>query len=237
MGSPPLLLAIDTSTAVASVALYAGQVLAETTWRAEQHHTRQLLPVIQRLLDLAQRPVAALEGVVVALGPGGFSGLRVGVTTAKVLAAVLDCPIVGCGTLEVIAYAHRETALPIRPILPGGRGEVATALYQREGERVALLEPPRLVELGALIAETTQPTLFCGEIAPEQAQMLQAALGERAVIVGPAQRVRRAAFLAELGWQRLQQGIMDDVITLQPLYLRRPAITLPRRPLTLTGER
>src|SRR5687767_10648138 len=89
----PLLLALDTSTAHAGVALYNGDVLAELTWPAGRHGSQTVLPQVEHLLRLSSRDIRDLTVVAVALGPGSFSALRVGLSTAKGLALALACPL------------------------------------------------------------------------------------------------------------------------------------------------
>ena len=126
-------LAIDTSTDTASLALVQGsQVLAELTWHCGQNHTVELLPQLTHLLNQTKINLHSINCIIVARGPGSFNGLRVGISTAKGLAFSLGIPIVGISTLEVDAYQHAETGLPICPILNAGRGEIATAIYQRK---------------------------------------------------------------------------------------------------------
>lgn len=221
-----MLLAIDTSTDTASLALVEEKrVLVELTWRSAQNHTRQLLPNLEHLLRQQQRAVTALTSIVVARGPGSFNGLRVGIGVAKGLAFSLGVPLVGIGSLEVEAYQHAETGLPLCPIFNAGRGEIATATYRRDGEQWRQLAPEHLTTIERLCQEVPEPTLFCGEYVPSVAGGLRERLGDRAIIPSAVTGLRRAAFLAELGLKRLERGESDDVATLQPLYLRRPSIT------------
>lgn len=216
-----MLLAIDTSTRLASVALYAaGVVRGEHTWWADQNHTAELWPQIMGLLQQEGIAPRQLTGIVVAIGPGSFNGLRVGLSAAKGLAWSLGLPLVGVCTLEAIAYQHSLLRMPIRPVLPAGRGEVNTALYRHLFRRWRQLEAPRLATLDQLCAETERRTLFCGELEAAQVETLRQSLGRRVVIAPPAAAPRRAAFLAELGAQRLAAAAADDPVTLQPIYLR-----------------
>jgi len=224
-------LAIDTSTDIASIALSrAGEVQAELTWPSGQNHTAELIPNLLRLLHQARIELSTLEAIVVARGPGSFNGLRVGVGTAKGLAFALGLPLVGIGTLEVEAFPYAETGMPICPVLEMGRGEIATALYQRQKGKWQKLIAEHITTVADLCPKIAQKTLFCGRFSPHTAQQIERALGEQAII--KREGLRRAGFLAQLGWQRLELGDHDHPITLQPLYLRRPAITIPR-----TGKR
>jgi len=229
-------LAIDTSTDIASIALSRdGEVQAELTWIAGQNHTAELIPNLLHLLRQAKIELGAgvgttgrakIDAIIVAKGPGSFNGLRVGLGTAKGLAFALSIPLVGIGTLEVEAFPYAETGLPICPVQEAGRGEMATALYQLQNGQWRRLMAEHITTVAELCPKITQRTLFCGRFTPDTAQQIERALGERAIINRRA--LRRAGFLAQLGWRRLQLGDYDQAATLQPLYLRRPAITTPR---------
>ena len=222
-------LAIDTSTDTASVALVQdSKVLAELTWCSVQNHSVELLPHLAHLLNQAKLNLQSTSGIIVAKGPGSFNGLRVGISTAKGLAFSLGIPIVGISTLEVEAYQHAETGLPICPIFNAGRGEIATAMYQMQDNDWRQLATEHITTVDALCSQITTKTIFCGEFVSIIASQLTKQLKERAVIPTSASRLRRASFLAELGLQRLKAGDCDNPATLQPIYLRRPPITEPK---------
>jgi len=217
-------LAIDTSTDNASIALVHGdEVPAELTWRCEQNHTVELLPHLARLLDEAKVGVQSISCVIVAKGPGSFNGLRAGISTAKGLAFSLGIPIIGISSLEVIAYQHAETSLPICPIFNAGRGEIATAMYQKKDNKWCQLVSEHITTVDALCSEITTKTIFCGEFVSLIASQLKKQLKQKAIVA--ATELPRARLLAKLGRQRFEAGDYDNPATLQPLYLRRPAIT------------
>jgi len=219
-------LAIDTSTDTASVALVQdSEVLAELTWRSGQNHSVELLPNLAHLLSQAKLNLQSASGIIVARGPGSFNGLRVGVSTAKGLAFSLGIPIVGVSTLEVEAYPHAEMGLPICPIFNAGRGEIATAMYQRRDSEWGRLVAEHITTVESLCSQITTKTIFCGEFIPIIDSQLRERLKDRVVIPAAASRLRRAGFLVELGLQRLKVGDYDNPATLQPIYLRRPPIT------------
>ena len=221
-----MLLAIDTSTDTASLALVQdGEVLAELTWRCGQNHTVELLPRLAHLLSQANLNLKSTSGIIIARGPGSFNGLRVGVSTAKGLAFSLGIPIVGIGTLEVEAYQYAETGLPICPIFNAGRGEIATAIYQKKGNKWRQLVAEHITTVDTLCSLITTKTVFCGEFIPTIATQLRKRLKQKAVILSSAALFRRASFLAELGLRRLKAGDYDNPASLQPIYLRRPPIT------------
>ena len=221
-----MLLAIDTSTDTASLALVQdNQVLAELTWCCGQNHSVELLPQLVHLLNQAKLDLQSVSGIIVARGPGSFNGLRVGVSTAKGLAFSLGIPVIGISTLEAAAYQHAETGLPICPIFNAGRGEMATAMYQKKDNRWLTLATEYITTIDALCSQITARTVFCGEFVAIIAEQLRKKLGQKAIIPSPATRLRRAGFLAELGQKQLEAGNYDNPATLQPIYLRRPPIT------------
>lgn len=216
-------LAIDTATQTASIALYDGErVHSEETWRSERNHTVELMPSLVRLLDRQGVSPRELTGVVVALGPGFFTGLRIGLSVAKGLALALKVPLVGVPTLDALAYAQTGQSLPLYAVVQAGRGRVCTARYRWKGGRWRRATDYRITTLTELCRQVEEPTLFCGEIEAEGVRCLRENLGRRAVVASPASCLRRAGYLAELGWQRLKRGQADDPATLSPIYLHHP---------------
>ena len=230
-----MLLAIDTSTRYAGVCLRDEQwVVASVSWRSAHNHTRELMPAIQQLLRQRGSEVGALRAIAVALGPGGFSALRVGMSVAKGLAFSLDVPLVGVETLEMEAYPYATTGVPTSPLLDVGRGEVAAAVFGqvdgvwRKVVEAAIRTPEDLVE--TIKGHGYERVLFCGEGVQGREAFLKEALRDEALVVTPHVAAVRLWALAQLGWQRYTSGQFDDVAALQPFYLRRPSIGTPRAP-------
>src|SRR4030042_1710764 len=197
-------LAIDTSTEIASIALFSeGKVQAELTWHSQMNQTAELLPNVVHLLTQAKIRREDINGIIIAKGPGSFNGLRVGMSTAKGLALALDIPLVGISTLEAEAFQHAQTGRPICPVLNAGRGEIYTALYQMRRGRWHKLAEEHLTTAEKLCSQISKRTIFCGDISPHVAHQLAEGPGRKAVILEGAPNLRRAGFLAELGWDRL----------------------------------
>ena len=223
-----MIVAIDSSTDTASLALARGsKVLAQVSWRCGQNHSVELLPRLTRLLSEAKASLKDTSLVIVAKGPGSFNGLRVGLATAKGLAFSLSVPIIGISSLEMEAYGHAEAGLPVCPIFNAGRGEIATALYQKTNSGWHTLAPEHISTVDALNDEIGEKTLFCGEYVNTIARQLKAKLKEKAVIA--PDQMRSAVSLIELAQPRINAGDYDDPTTLQPIYLRRPHITQHKR--------
>jgi tRNA threonylcarbamoyladenosine biosynthesis protein TsaB len=217
-----MLVAIDTSTDYASLALHDGFcVQAEYTWRSARRHTVELVPRLAAALEQLGLGTKHLSGVAVARGPGSFTGLRVGMSVAKGLALAQGLPLIGVPTLDILAAAQGRSRRPLCAVLQAGRGRISIAIYRWHGGEWQAREEARLATWRSLAEEITSPTLFCGEIDPVGADAL-AALGELAIVLPPAARLRRAGFLAELAWRRLNAGESDDPTTLTPIYLQYP---------------
>ncbi|MBI4328328.1 MAG: tRNA (adenosine(37)-N6)-threonylcarbamoyltransferase complex dimerization subunit type 1 TsaB [Chloroflexi bacterium] len=219
-------LAIDTSTSTAGVALLAedGAIRSELTWVAGRNHTVELFGAIEQVLGQGKGPLSELRGVVVARGPGSFTGIRVGMSAAKGLAAGLGLPIVGVSTLEAEAIPYAWSGLPIWAVLDAGRGELAAALFQDAGSAWSKLEEEQILSTERLCQKVEQHSVFCGEMPPVAEAYIRERLRDQAVFpAGPA-RLRRAGYIGYLGWMRLSHGQSDDPVTLAPLYLRHPAV-------------
>jgi tRNA threonylcarbamoyladenosine biosynthesis protein TsaB len=223
-------IAIDTSTDIASLAIVRDkEILAELSWHCRQNHSVQLLPNLEHLLKQTGLDMKSAEGIIVARGPGTYNGLRVGVGTAKGLAFSLNIPIVGVSTLEVVAYQHAETGLPVCPVFSAGREEIGTATYRKNRNgHWRQLAAEHLTTVEPLCTGIKVKTLFCGEYMPVIAGKLKELLQEKAVFVSPAGDFRRAGYLAELGIKRIKEGDVDDVASLQPFYFRSPPIGQPK---------
>ena len=215
-----MLLAIDTATRIASIALYQeGTVRSERSWHSQDSHTVELMPSIVGMLEQQGVAPQDLSAVAVASGPGSFTGLRIGMSVAKGLAFALDIPLVGIPTLDVLAYPHANQRLPTCAIIQAGRGRICIAFYRNWYRRWRRLSDYSLTTLADLCATIERRTLFCGEISPQAVDTLHQRLANLAVIASPASSLRRAGYLADLGWQRIERGEADDPVTLAPLYL------------------
>jgi tRNA threonylcarbamoyladenosine biosynthesis protein TsaB len=222
-----MLLALDTATRTASLALYdqdEGRVLGEESWTCSDKHTAELMPRLARMMEQLGMPPSGLNGVVVSLGPGSFTGLRAGLGVAKGLVLAHKLPLVGIPTLEIVARPHAYQQLPIWAVCQAGRGRICAAHYVRRRGRWLQQGPYYLTSWEKLCTEVERPALLCGEIGTHDADMIREQLGPDVLIATPAASLRRAAYLAELGWERLSQGESDDPATLAPIYLQQPQL-------------
>lgn len=220
---------IETSTMQGGVALVSGQgVICEYTLNVKATYSERLLPLIDRALQDARIALDQVAGFAVAVGPGSFTGLRIGVSTAKGLAAAGDQPCVGISTLEAMAWTLPFCAYQICPILDARKGEIYSALFRYEGERMIRLAGDAAAALDRLLSRIQQPTVFLGDGLAVYEDLIQSQLKELALFAPLAGRGGRAAAVAELGRRRLLLGQRDDLTELAPQYLRPSEAELHR---------
>ena len=213
-----MLLAVDTSTAQLGLAVYDGsQVLGECAWRSSQRHTVELAPAIAELLRRCGLTMENIRGLGVALGPGSFTSLRVGLSLVKGIALARGLPVVGIPTLDILAAAQPASRLPLVTLIQAGRGRFAVGWYKNSRKGWQAQGPARVLTFDKLLEELKNPVIVCGELTTEG----YAELKEKANIrlATPAQSVRRPAILAELAWESASAGHTDDAATLAPIYL------------------
>jgi tRNA threonylcarbamoyl adenosine modification protein YeaZ len=227
-----MLLAIDTSTRYAGVALLNGdgELVRLAHWRSKQNHSVELLSTIQSLLQSEQVRMKALAGIAVALGPGSFSALRVGLSVAKGLAWASSLPLVSATTLETEAFLYRHTGKTICAVLDAGRDQVASALFWANDGTISKVREEDINTPRDTLFSLPSPTLVCGEALEKFGATMSEATPEGVTLALPYLPGQRVVSLAYLGWARLNAGVTQDPASLQPLYLRRPTITEPKRP-------
>ena len=256
-----LLLALDTSTRQASIALCDEDTLyGEYTWQIGSNHSVELLDRVQRLLAECDSSMQAIDVIAVATGPGSFNGVRVAVAAAKALAFALQKPLVGVSTLEIIAAQQQQWRGPVCAILEAGRSDLYAACYlfdevDNHGEITyhiqqlsdyLVLPPQHLASYldehldqwaGVPGERQLSPVLFCGELSEAARQVLYEQMPGKSLFVSNLQATRHASFLALLALQRLYDGRIDDPMLLEPLYVRRPSITTSTRKQPLLGQK
>lgn len=205
-------LAIATATPQVSVALVGPEGPAgEVTLRAGRRHGETLAPAIESLTTLIGVDLGRVERVAVDVGPGLFTGLRVGVATAKALASALSLEVVACSSLEVLAHRLRFTGRPVAAVVDARRGEVFWALYEPSGDAMVAATVAEVVDPAVLMEKLAGPALCTGDGARRYLA------GDGRLDVAPGEYDHpSAAALAELASGR--PGVAPELIT--PLYLR-----------------
>ena len=218
-----LMLAFDTATLVSTVALATeNKVLAEFTLQTTKTHSEKLLPAIDMICRFAGVSVPEIEAVAVSSGPGSFTGLRIGLTTAKAFCYANSLPLISVPTLMGLAYNFAGSNQLIAPVLDAQKGNVYTAFYRFEAGQIQEVLPVSILsamEFSRKISEIGQPTIVLGE-ATELA-MAEVETGLGAVVAGNHLLMPRAASVAQAAFQMYRQGLTADAMTLVPIYVRR----------------
>ena len=219
-----LLLAIDTATSAGSVAVSAGDsILALRTFQAPREHSRRLFPEIDRALDDAGGQRGQIGAVAVTIGPGSFTGLRIGLSAAKGLCMALEASLVGLSTLEVVAARIPWCRLPVCVALGARREEVYTAAFDTSRGRPRPLGPERLATRAELVAEWSgRDVLFTGDGLDRPRD-----LPEEASLAPAPARSPCAAAAAWLAGPKLARGEFLDPGRAEPVYLGRPPFAGP----------
>ena len=225
-----MLLAIDTATQILSIALHDGEALrAEWSLAAGRKHSALLAPMIQQLMRQAGVHTSELQALAVAVGPGSYTGLRIGVALAKGMAAVDDLPLVPLTTLEIVLEAHEASRYkwPLIATAPAGRKGVIWAKYAPGGDTWILRRPAEISTWDELLAACQPPVTISGEISSAGLQAISAAQNAGVPIDLPpaADRLRRAGHLAEIAWRRLRESREPrpyPAADVRPIYLKAP---------------
>jgi tRNA threonylcarbamoyladenosine biosynthesis protein TsaB len=234
-----LTIAIDSSQEICALALGRDSaVVAEYHFAHKMNLLKRLLPNIEIMLTDAGLTPADLDAVILALGPGSFTGLRIGGTIAKSLAYVLGKPIVGIGTLDAMARgAGPPEGAVTCPMIFARADEVYWSLFHPElvegrlaaGTQLSNYAVSSMGDVLDSLAARGDRIHFCGTGARKNWETIAARLGNLATIAQPWADYSRGAALIDLGMQRLTAGQVDDAMTLSPLYVRKPMITEARK--------
>jgi tRNA threonylcarbamoyladenosine biosynthesis protein TsaB len=223
-----LILGIDCSTDILGLALMdSNQLKGEYNLSLKRQHSEKLLPLIEQIFELLEIKAADLDGVAVAIGPGSFTGLRIGITTAKMLGRIFSIPVKGIPTLEVIAAGSNGDY--ILPLLDARRERVYYSFYKRNENKKGLFlkeinkaASAAISELPEILSEyKSEEITIIGEMKAEVQQILE----QEGFLVKQSaaeNNFTRAAVLARLGQDYINSGQEDDIYQLNPIYLKKP---------------
>jgi tRNA threonylcarbamoyladenosine biosynthesis protein TsaB len=225
-----LVLGIESSTVQGGVAIVGeDRVWCESVLNVEVTHSERLLPAVDRALSDARISLEDLGGIAVSIGPGSFTGLRIGLSTVKGLAFATGLPVVGIPTLEAMAWSLPAARFQVCPVLDARKQEVYAAIFRHGRDGLERVMDDTALTPEALCGLIRRPTLFLGDGAAAYGVLLRERLGERMLLPPLASRGARPACVAELGRARLLRGERDAPDMLVPRYLRPSEAELRRR--------
>ncbi|MDY6269714.1 MAG: tRNA (adenosine(37)-N6)-threonylcarbamoyltransferase complex dimerization subunit type 1 TsaB [Selenomonadaceae bacterium] len=232
------ILSLDTSTQVSSVAvLKEGRLAAEITMQARLTHSETLLPHVAQALGMAGVKKEELTGIAVSIGPGSFTGLRIGLAAAKAMSYALQIPIVGVPSLEALALHYRMPGVAIYALTDAQKKDVYVErmTWQRTGGDLSLVvESPvsvqaltDVLEEARRLAADGRTVVLVGDIVQKKfagkdgRATGKMALPEGVLLPPPELMLPRASHVAWLGAERLAKGEADNVMDLEPIYIRK----------------
>ncbi len=215
-----MLLAVDTSTRTMGIAIYDGvRVVGQESWVTRHYHTVKLAKAVDSILDRVNLIVDDLHALGVAIGPGSFTGLRIGLAFMKGIAFHQQIPLLGIPTLDIVAASQPVRETQLAAVLEAGRDRYAVGWYQAENEHWTPRGDLENLTVEELAKKINNRTRVAGELTQDARDILEAV--PEAVLSSPVQSLRSPAFLALLAWDRWQEGERDDPSTLSPIYLHR----------------
>lgn len=217
------ILAIDTSTMTATCAVLENErVLGEYSLDQDLSHSENLVPIIKEVLDNLNLKIRDIDLFGVAIGPGSFTGLRIGIATMKSFAHVFHKPIVGISTLEGLAFNLTSSGV-IVPMLDARRERVYTGIYKWEGERLKTILEPCIKEIDTFLQELKKDydeIMINGNGATLYKEEILDILEDRVKLAPIGLNGCRASSIAELGLLKYEEGYEDNYYNLVPEYLR-----------------
>lgn len=215
-------LGIDTSGYANAIGVVDGdRILSEFVIEARTDSLQKIVANIDFALKKANLTLKDIQGFGVGLGPGSWTGIRVGVTVAKILAYSTGKPVSGVPTLEVLAYNARNKTVVICPIIgTGTRDTVYAAFYRPKADAVTRVGEYYVGDLPGLAKLVKETTVFIGSEAPAYSQLIAQALGSSSISLEAIEDVPSGSAVAWLAAARLERGEFDDVLSLTPLYLK-----------------
>jgi len=216
-------LGLDTSTPVGSIGIIDDEsVIAEYSLNVVETHSSRLMPAIDEVLRRASLKISDIDAFAVAIGPGSFTGLRIGLGTVKGFCYALKKPITGVVTLDVLAYNLKFVDKLICPILDAHRGEVYAAVYRGFSDgRLELQTDYLCTNIKSLLETLTEPTVFLGDGLNRYRDTIAKTIKDKAIFTTPFFGFCRGAAVALLGYERLKAGESDDYFSITPFYIRK----------------
>ncbi len=216
-------LGIETATRTGSVAVMSEHgVIAEYTLNIEVTHSERLMETVDRVLAGAGFALRDLDGLCVSVGPGSFTGLRIGIATVKGIAIATGKPVAAVPTLKALAWNVPHAGYPVCPMLDARKKEVYAALYRQESGSLTQVLKEQTLSLEALAEMISERTVFTGEGSHLFRTEIGQLLGDLALFAPLSAMVPSAASVAELGMLMFGTGEQVDLDDLAPVYIRRP---------------
>lgn len=218
------IVAIDSSGLVASVAIVTeDNLLAEYTINYKKTHSQTLLPMLDEIVKMIDLDLNEIDAIAVAAGPGSFTGLRIGSSTAKGLGLALNKPIIGIPTIEGLAYNLYGTNKLICPLMDARRNQVYTGIYEFQNTELCVIQPQKaagIEEITEQINEYGRAVIFLGDGVEVYKELLMNLIKVPMEFAPLHVSKQRAAAVGALGVINYKKGLLEDADAHEPVYLR-----------------
>ncbi len=219
------ILALDTSSVVATVAVMEDdKLVGEYTLNHKMTHSQRLIPMIEELMKNCELKPKDIDIFATSLGPGSFTGLRIGAATIKAMAQALGRPVVGIPTLEALAYNLPFSGEAVCPIIDAQKNLVYTARYIWQGNGFVETHLQEVAEIDKLLerlGSLKERVIFLGDAIEKYRGLIEAELKQLAIIPPAAVRMPKASSVALLAWERSRRGEVEEASHLVPIYMRK----------------
>jgi tRNA threonylcarbamoyladenosine biosynthesis protein TsaB len=216
------ILGIETSTTTGSIAVVSeDSVIAQYSLNIEVTHSERLMTTVDRVLKDTGLTIADMDGYAVAIGPGSFTGLRIGLAAVKGLALVTGKPVAAVPTLLALAWNLPYAAYPVCPMLDARKNEVYAAMYRFDGTTLVRVMAEAVLSLSLLSERVSGKTLFTGEASHLFREEIVTLFGDRALFAPVSAILPSAAIVAEIGFAMIKSGKQADLDSVTPMYIRR----------------
>lgn len=219
------ILAVDTSTNVASAAILEDQIIiGEYNCNRGKTHSQRLMPMVQHLMETTGLTVNDIDAFSASIGPGSFTGLRIGVTTIKAMAFAAEKPVISVHTLDALAYNLPFAENLICPMIDARNNQVFTAIYRFIGDKLERLTDYMgipVTELANILKKMEGDTVFLGDACNMHRDYFVSELGNRVKIAPPGTALAKASSVAILAGKAYSEGKLESCYDMVPFYLRK----------------
>ncbi len=226
-----LILGIDTSSSYLSIAVRdEDRLITELNFHSPRRCSSTLLPLIKYVFGYIDLPLEKIDGLAVSLGPGSFTGLRIGLSTIKGLSFALSRPVVGIPTMDVLAENLVLSSQHLCPVIDAKRGQVYATIYKSDGRKIKKLSAPMVISPAELLKKIKSkigkakkaPIIFLGDGLVQYRDLIKTKAGGSAVFAPRDTWFPRASVVTRLALKRFLKNDTDNSDDIVPLYLRRP---------------
>ena len=216
------ILGIDTATMISGIGVVEeDQVLADFRYNVKLTHSEVLLSHIDQLLKGLCLGVRELDGFAISIGPGSFTGLRIGLATVKGLSFASGKPVMGVPTLDALAFLSRGCKYPLVPILDARKKQLYYAVYHTRIDKIERKTPYFVMDLLGLVKKIPQEVAFAGPEVKVFRSELKKIMGKKAHFIRGEKNLPSGAAVAYLGWEKFKRNEKENLSSLVPIYVRK----------------